>query len=110
MNFGLLIFGTIFALIIISATINSIVSNKIFFRLESNYPPLHAQLGNPGSGGSKFNYAPQIWLLSGDYKSLNDLQINGWARLANITSIIFLIFVVSFFALLAYGRYRAGSM
>ncbi|WP_322053265.1 hypothetical protein [Paraburkholderia bannensis] len=109
MNSGTVILGTIFVLIGVAAVVGQIASDRIFFRLESHYPALHAQLGSPANGGNRFNYAPQIWLMRGDYRALNDPLINAWARLSNVAALVMILFGTPLVVLMCYAAYRASQ-
>jgi hypothetical protein len=83
-----------------------LIQSKIAAKLQRDYPGESARLGKD----SKFNYAPIIWLMCGDYRSLNDPQIDSWARAAKAALLVGALASLVFFVLLAYGRYRVHSM
>jgi hypothetical protein len=100
MHIGVVTACTILTVTAISGFVNSILVDRVFRKLEKDYPLLHRQLGNPATHYSRYNLAPQVWLLTGGYNSLNDTQITHWARLANVMFIICAVFLASFLYLL----------
>jgi hypothetical protein len=100
------IFEGLIALAFIGLGGCSLMQNKISAKLEKNYPAESARLGV----GGRFNYAPIIWLVTGDYRSLHDPQIDSWARVARAALCVGALAAVVFFTLLVYGQYRAHSM
>ncbi|PQV47559.1 hypothetical protein B0G83_110107 [Paraburkholderia sp. BL21I4N1] len=108
MNFAgvMHIFEVLIALALIGLVACGFMQSKIAAKLQRDYPAERARLGDDG----KFNYAPIVWLVSGDYRSLNDPQIDNWARVARASLLVGALASLVFFVLLAYGRYRAHSM
>jgi hypothetical protein len=105
------IFEALIALALIGLGGCGLMQNKISAKLEKNYPAESARLSDAAVGvGGRFNYASIIWLVTGDYRSLNDPQIDSWARVARAALFVGAFAAVVFFMLLAYGRYRAHSM
>jgi hypothetical protein len=100
------IFEALIALALIGLVACGLMQCKIAAKLQRDYPAESARLGDDG----KFNYAPIIWLMNGDYRSLNDPKIDSWARAAKAALLVGALASLVFFALLAYGRYRAHSM
>jgi hypothetical protein len=100
------IFEALIALALVGLMGCGLMQSKISAKLERDYPAESARLGKD----SRFNYTPIIWLVSGDYRSLNDPQIDNWARVARAALLVGALASVVFFVLLAYGRYRAHSM
>ncbi|MDE1012015.1 MAG: hypothetical protein OSB38_40770 [Paraburkholderia fungorum] len=100
------IFEALIALALIGLVAYGLMQSKIAAKLQRDYPGESARLGDDG----KFNYAPIIWLVSGDYKSLNDPQIDNWAGVARAALLVGALASLVFFVLLAYGRYRAHSI
>jgi hypothetical protein len=105
------IFEALIGLAIVGLLGCGLMQNKISAKLARNYPAESARLSDAGVGASgRFNYASTIWLVSGDYKALNDPQINSWALVAKILLYVGASAAIVFFGLLAYGQYRAHSM
>lgn len=105
------IFEALIALALIGLGGGSFMQNKISAKLEKNYPAENARLSDAAVGvGSRFNYASIIWLVTGDYRSLNDPQIDSWARVARAALFVGVLAAVVLFMLLAYGQYRGHAM
>lgn len=100
------IFEALAALAFIGLVGCALMQSKIAAKLQRDYPAESARLGDDG----RFNYAPIIWLVSGDYRSLNDRQIDNWAGVARAALLVDALAAVVIFVLLAYGQYRAHAM
>ncbi|KVT14255.1 hypothetical protein WT24_09700 [Burkholderia sp. MSMB1078WGS] len=100
------VFELLIALAAIGLLVSGLMQSRIAAKLQSRYPGESAFLGKD----SKFNYASIIWLVSGDYRSLNDPQIDSWVRVARVALLVGALALLLFFALLVYGRYRAHLM
>lgn len=100
------VFEALIALALIGLLVCALIQSKITAKLQRDYPAESARLG----GDSKFNYAPIIWLVSGDYRSLNDSQINNLARAARVALLVGALASLVVFVLLTCGRYRVQSL
>jgi hypothetical protein len=99
------IFEALIALAAVGLLLSAHMQNKISEKLQTDYPAERARLGPE----SRFNYAPTLWLLNGDYRSLHDPEIDRWARLVQAGVLAGGFAALMFIVLIVFAIYRLQS-
>jgi hypothetical protein len=100
------VFEALIALATIGLLVSALMQSKISAKLQTDYPAESARLGVD----SRFNYAPTIWLLNGDHRTLNDPEIDRWARIARAGVLVGGFAALVFIVLIGLACYRLQSM